>query len=206
MRVGSARATRTETGEAHEFFNTYLFTSPARVKSAELKQLPLFRMDDIGGVAGVARWLRLNRAYPRAVAPIVGRVRTGREPIAVGTLNLAAAIEYWVKVHKGAGRLWPSRGKNWAHAIALKIGTVFESWVGDSTKLTQLFWDHYNGLKHDPHFTYSASDLALMNEAAYYLLICALLNRVANSKAPSRALLRHHRVRRLGERIRILVK
>lgn len=207
-RYGVTEGTGTPVGsqQAGEMWTSQLMGTPPGVSGADREAFPIWSLDDIGGADGLARWVTLSRTHPRAVGPIVRRLRAGVTSAEVQTLELGAAIEYWFNVNKVLKRSWvqpkvKGKGGNgfYAKALARHVGPSFTDWVGDPLTWAELFWKNYNGLKHDPAFSYSHRDLSLCAEGAHRLLVAALLNRVAPSKRPARALFGDHRNKRLGD-------
>lgn len=169
---------------------------------------PIFSLEEIGGAGALARWIDLTKDHPRAVLPVANRLRFGPPSAEVQTLELAAAIEYWVAYNRKIGRKWArqnARNDNPARALARYVGNPFGAWVGDSDSWSRIFWANNNGLKHNPNFAYSPHELWLMAEAAQRLLTAGLLNRVAPSGRPGQAIFADPRYRRLGEEVRGLV-
>lgn len=174
---------------------------PANVRPATVNTRPIFHLADIGGVTGVARWIRLCGKHPRAVSAIVSPFRRGIGSNEVRLMELAAAIEYWVAAHRRRGR-WTRKGESPAEAIAEHVGSLFGRWVQDPAKWAEVFWDHYNKLKHDPAFTPDGRTVAALQESAQLLLTAEILIRVAGTKQPAQRLLTDYRYERLGAEVR----
>jgi hypothetical protein len=113
-------------------------------------------------------------------------------------LELAAAMEYWVKVNRPA--LWAQTA--FAQAIAGKGGTAFKKWAGNPIAWANAFWKTYNRLKHEVAYQPDPAELADLAASARFLLGGTLLDRAAGTRAPSRAIFRHYRLNGLGQRIR----
>lgn len=177
---------------------------PYRVRAAATNERPLFHLADIGGVNGLARWMRLCIKHPRAVSAIVSPYRRGIGSNEVRLLELAAAIEYWVAAHRRRGR-WTRSGSNQAEAVAKHVGPAFTKWVQDPTKWAKVFWDHYNGLKHEPTFNPDSHTVAVLQESAELLLTVELLCRVAGTKRPARQILTNYRHENLGGEVQKVV-
>lgn len=205
---GTARTVGTN--EASSMWNAQLMSAPpAQVTRAERSGLPLFTLVQVGGVEGVARWIRLCARHPRAVGPIVNRLRRGVATPEVETLELAASIEYWVAANRRLGRVWAqktSRQDTPAAALTRYVGPSFAQWLpGSTNSWANAFWGHYNGIKHDPRFNYSRRDLWLLSEGARLLLTGSLLNRVSLTRRPAEAIFSHHFASRLGQELRKVV-
>jgi hypothetical protein len=65
--------------------------------------------------------------------------------------------------------------------------------------------DRYGDLKHDSSLKYDAGELYLLAETGRILLACALLNRIALNKTPSKVICGSHRTDGLGVDIRRLL-
>lgn len=192
--------------ERGHMWNSTLMPSeiPSGVDAADRRSSPIFSAADIGGVDGLRRWIQLYKRYPRALAPVVGRIRRGAASPETELTGVAVGLEQWCAKHRRHAA-WPKRGDNPAEAVGLHIGHDFAEWCGDTTKWAEAVWSHYNGLKHDPSFTYERRDVAILAESAYLLLVAALLNRAATTKTPSRRYFAGSHNRRLGEEVRKLV-
>lgn len=68
-----------------------------------------------------------------------------------------------------------------------------------------MFWDHYNGLKHNPSFQPDPHEVRVLAESGYLLLVAELLDRVAGSKEPARKLFAFHGHRQMGDWSREIV-
>jgi hypothetical protein len=73
-------------------WNGQLMVRSPAVTERQPKDLPLFGLQALGGIAGLARWLRLVSASPRATQPVVARHRLGATSASVAVLELAAAM------------------------------------------------------------------------------------------------------------------
>lgn len=157
---------------------------------------PLLRYETIGGVHGIRRWLRLSDQHYRAIGPLTTRYRVSRySPAESRLLDLCTGIEYWVNFHR--------KSTNWAkpqsnkdvqpERLARYLGKHFAEFVGDPQKWARLLWDRYGALKHQPIYHYDAQELAVLADSARVLLLCAVMNRVAGSKATTKAICESHR-------------
>lgn len=179
--------------------------SPAATAPKSMNERPLFHLETIGGIAGLTRWIRLSAAHPRATRPVVARYREGRPSAALTLMEVAAAVEYWAKANRPAA--WADsavKHRKWVQALADRCGKAFADWVGDPDTWARAFWGSYNGLKHEPTFGSDARELVDLAESARYLLAAVMLDRVALTKAPSRAIFKHYRLDGLGARLRNL--
>lgn len=172
---------------------------------------PAFSLACIGGPEGVRRWLSLAERHPRAVGPLTIAQRFGTSTVEVELMNVAVAIEYWVGACKREAAKRPkwtdTKKSNHAEVLARHVGSEFRDFVGgDEKKWARLFWDRYNALKHDPVFSYDSIELSTLMRGARVLLMCALLNRVACSKEPTRSICQSPEFSGLGLRTRRMME
>lgn len=165
--------------------------------------LPRFRIQDIGDVAGVARWMRLCREHHRAVAPLrAGRL--GARTPDQGLRDLAAAMEYWVATHSRTTR-WSKSGKSYAECIALRVPSLAHLLTnGKIRSWGNTFWATYNDLKHNPAASVDAQKVQALYRTGLIVLECALLNRIAGSRTPEACLEAHHSTKRIAEEVKAL--
>ncbi len=125
-------------------------------------------------------------------------------------MNIAVAIEYWVGACKKDAKKRPQwtkvKNKGYAELLATHVGSEFRKFVGgDESKWARLFWDRYTALKHDPLVSYDSYEISILMRGGRVLLMCALLNRVANSKAPTRWVCQSTQFYSLGDSTRDLM-
>ncbi|GGI10286.1 hypothetical protein [Isoptericola cucumis] len=172
-----------------------------------MTETPSFNLRTIGGLAGLRRWIELTDAHPRATGPLVARHRYGLQNVETRLMEIAAAIEYWVSAHRRSAQWAQSslgQGK-FAANLAARVGAPFSEFVGDSMAWSRRFWNTNNLLKHEPNGQYDAYEVALLADTGAMLLQSALLNRIARTTAPARAIFDSHRHHQLGEAIRDLL-
>lgn len=192
-------------------WSTSLMDFPDGVKRAsEKSERPTFSLAAIGGAPGVRRWLLLAETHPRAVGPLTSARRFGMTTVEVELINIAVAIEYWVgacKKDSGSRPQWTKvKNRGYAELLAMHVGSEFREFVGgDECKWARLFWDRYTALKHDPLVSYDSYEISTLMRSGRILLMCALLNRVAGSKEPTRWICQSTQFYGLGERIQDLM-
>ncbi|WP_207556103.1 hypothetical protein [Intrasporangium flavum] len=179
----------------------------ARASTAK-ESVPLFTLADLGGPEGFRRWLSLRDRFPDVTVVVASgyRVGGGRQPSRL--LEVAAAIEYYVNANRKAGATWAKKvsAPSHAEALARHVGKPFESLVGDHSVWAKTFLTTYNGVKHDPAFQRDPEVLQLLSWSGQVLLLGALLDRSARTKAPSRKILSDRRLEGGGERLRAILK
>ena len=184
-------------------WNSVLMRDPSGtpIRPYEGDALPFVDLPTLGGAHALSRWLRLSDQHPRAMAPIVNRWRRGPGSPDLRLVECAVAIEYWVACHRRRTK-WAKESKHWPLMAAKQAAQEFDDFVGDRTVWADRLWKAYGTLKHDPNADLDMGELHVLAESAYVLLLGLVLDRVAGSKQPSRAMAKHHRFHRLGEAIR----
>lgn len=153
---------------------------------------PRLGIGDLGGPAGVARWVALCERHPRAVSPLRHeRIGTG-DAMSV-LVDTAIAIEYWVNAHARAKWATPPRKKKKdvtkAHLLAAHVGKSFDAFCqGRTVDWAEQYWTTYNLVKHNPSAAVDPRKVHLLALSGLMLLECALLDSCALSRAASRAL------------------
>jgi hypothetical protein len=188
-----------------------LFQCPDGVAPAGRTTWPILSLADLGGVTGMARWIRLCEQHPRATSPAVSPYRFGVSTGETELLTLAAAFEYWVAVHRHNRVRWADRSAKprgtsdhefIMQRLANRAGGAFAGFVGDTTRWCADFSTSYNRLKHDPS---AVIDFALLNDlvkSGRLLLFGLLADRVSGTRAPTRKLFGHHTYSSLRSRLR----
>lgn len=171
-----------------------LFEPPARARTAD--PWPMLSLNDLGGVAGLARWIRLAEQHPRAIDPVLAPFRAGRMSSESELLTLGASIEYWVASHRRRKVKWasprmPKRTRSHRRimeAATLRAGKEFAAWVVDRGAWCDDFSNTYEELKHEPSSSVDAGLLHDLVDGGRYLLFGLLADRAAGSRAPTRKL------------------
>lgn len=172
---------------------------------------PMFKLKDLGGAPAVARWVALNQQYPDAANAIRVRYRTPTNPTR-RIIELGAAIEQYVATVKGEvraageGLSWPSKSTTYEGALALHAGAEFGSFVEDAEAWGEVFHEAYVNEKHRSGPRRPAAELARLSFSAQILLTAVLLNRAAADQRPSEVLLADHRIDRIGDVVREIVR
>ncbi|HWI43659.1 MAG TPA: hypothetical protein VNS81_08560 [Nocardioides sp.] len=178
---------------------------PAPRTQSGQERTPLFFLADLGGAPGLRRWLSVRDEYPDAAAVVTANYRGDASHIPARLLETAAAIEMYVNQNRRNGAAWAKKSSaapDHATALARRVGAPFDQLVGDSRVWGKRFRAVYNGIKHDPSFARDPDELWLLWWSGRVLLMAALLDRVAGSKAPSRRIFDDYRVTRNGSTIR----
>ncbi|MGY5276436.1 ApeA N-terminal domain 1-containing protein [Nocardia gipuzkoensis] len=204
--LDTSKSTDTASG-AMSLWSQRAMVAPEGVKPPRsMNERPTYYLQDLGGIAGVRRWIALNESYPRAAGPLVYRYRRGAVNVETQLTNVAIAIEYWVNLH-GRTTKWAAYKPlklNHAERLARYIGKDFEKFVGDTKKWANKFWTLYGDLKHNHKASYDPYEAHVLAESGLILLECALLNRVSRNKKPSKRICSSHRNVNIGDSVREL--
>lgn len=182
-------------------WNGLLMTSSPSASPPPKTAEPLLTLDQIGGPAGLARWVHLSTTHPRAVRPFLNRYRYGPTTTELGVMEAAAGIEHWVNAHTRTAA-WAKGRKPHAERLARSLGRSFTGWTSDPVAWAELLRTTNNKLKHDPNAAIDQqllSDLALSGQMA---LAAGTLNSVTRTKAPGAAIFGSYRFHGVGQRIR----
>ncbi|WP_402374968.1 ApeA N-terminal domain 1-containing protein [Isoptericola rhizosphaerae] len=172
-----------------------------------MTEIPNFHLSTIGGIAGLRRWIDLTDKHPRATGPLLAGHRYGLQNVETRLMEIAAAIEYWVSAHRRSAQ-WARKSQGqgrFAANLAARVGAPFGDLVGDPMAWARRFWKTYTLLKHEPNSEYDAYEVSLLAATGAVLLQSALLNRVAGTSAPARAICDSHRYYHLGAQTRGLL-
>ncbi|MGQ4346692.1 hypothetical protein [Streptomyces sp. SAS_275] len=188
------------------FWNEALMEGPSRRIPGKAKSgFPLFSLADLMGAQGVSRWVRLYDEFPSAFEAVAAPYRLGGVTWSGYLRDTAIGIERLIAVSKKNGRpAWTAR-KPQSLALVERVGLPFADFVGDVDKWAGLFWDVYNGGKHqanyDPDLRY-VSTLALSGNL---LLTACLLHRCGMSKVNLERMFTDRVGYQLRDRVRDLV-
>ena len=187
-----------------------LFECPAGVAPAGRTTWPILSLSDLGGVEGIARWIRLCEQHPRAASPAVSPYRFGVSTGETELLTLAAAFEYWVAVHRHDRVAWADRSAKprgtsdhefMMQCLAKRAGGSFAEFVGNATRWCADFSTSYNRLKHDPSAEIDFALLSDLVQSGRLLLFGLLADRAAGTRTPTRKLFGHHAYNSLQSRL-----
>ncbi|MGX1975016.1 ApeA N-terminal domain 1-containing protein [Streptomyces kronopolitis] len=205
-RGGRVEFAADENPDTHpRFWSTRIMQASTGVPAREpMNRIPLFELDDIGGIPGLARWVKFCETVPRVHRALTLRYRVGAAGVEARFLEVAAAIEYWVASQDRGGVKW-SQEKRRPLALAKLVGKAFSDWVGDAEEWDDVFAGTYNAVKHDPAFVPDPYAISYLAESGWILLLSATLNRISANKAPGRIVIGNHRYSGLGGEIRDLL-
>lgn len=164
------------------------------------------RLQHIGGLDGVARWLRLATTYPRLIEPVIREFETGIMPASIELAQLCQAAEYAVATAQRRSRTtaWTKQGKSRIEKVALTLGKPFDDWCGDTPKWSAIVWSVYNGIKHDP-LDEDIQRVAILAAGTRIMMTAHLLRRISKNTESVRTFLANHRTNHIREATRELV-
>lgn len=189
-------------------WNGSLMQMPPRAIKAPSGPGLMMSASDLGGVDGIARWVRVSREFGPAVEAVGSLYREGPESAAGLLLKVGAAIEQYVASHARESA-WASKNASGSFELALAHhggGREFEEWCGGSVKWAEQFHKTYLATKHlvgrqlpDP------VRVDCFARGGRLLLMSTLLNRVSRSRNPSRRIFSSHLWDGLGRQTRSLL-
>lgn len=191
--------------ESPVFWNRIAMHRNPRSIARPKRKHPLFSATQIGGVEGVARWVNLCAEHRAAVDAVVAVYREGPESASATVLRVGAAIEQYVGAHARSAK-WASRKAATSFELALANHVAkaeFAVWSGDPEKWADRLHVHYLGAKHHLPRTSDPAELDLFARGARWLLLAALLDRVATTKLPSRRVFASGQNEALGRLTRV---
>lgn len=159
-------------------------------------------LEDVGGLQGVAAWVRLVLKHRRAVEPVVRHALFPNQTPESRIPSVAAAMEYWVassKARKTGGEEAPRRAAPGCARAFRRSSLAYLD--GDSDQWVNEFWTAYLDTE---HFRRRSPDPRAVNAMAIsgrWLLTAALLDHCAGSPAAGRHLFTKG-LRNLGGEVR----
>lgn len=161
---------------------------------ADLGALPAVHLEDLGGPEAFGRWLELCRKYKRATRGVSEGLYVGASA-EVRLLNTATATVYWVAKNRHIvdwADLKQDDKENDVRRLVMHQLPMFEDWVGDGERFSARFWWDYNSLKHNPTHEVDYRVVSVFTHSVRLMLIGSLLDRVADSTAPSERIAAHY--------------
>lgn len=166
------------------FWETNMMAADAEGNATQ--DFPCLGLEDIGGVEGVAAWVRLVLNNRRSVVPLVTHALFTNQTPEARLLSTASAMETWVAAHRRT-HSWAKaiKGKNWPAALIRKVDPAWTEWVGDSEKWLALFWASYTHIKHQPTDDLDPRLVDCLEVSGRWLLAAALLDDCAGNTRAS---------------------
>lgn len=184
---GGIKFTASERGFCDMWERTMMSPNPPGDLTHDFGYLALA---NVGGMDGVAAWVRLVLEHRRAVEPVVRHVLFPNQTPESRILATAAAMEYWVASNKKRKAEWAKKlpDEKLPGALARFVDPAWSAWIGDSEQWVESFWSAYLDLK---HFRDRPPDPRVVNAleiSGRWLLTAALLDHCAGSPTASRHL------------------
>lgn len=151
-------------------------------------EFAVFGLEHLGGIEGVAGWVRLCLQHRRVVQPLVRHRLFEAQSPESRLLATCAAAEYWVSHHSKLRSDWARGRKNYDifPALVTRVHSNFREWISRPSEWSDLVWRRYSQLKHDPSWEVDPNEVAALELSARWLLTAVLLNSCAESLEPGR--------------------
>jgi hypothetical protein len=184
---GGIRFTESQRGFCDMWEQTMMSLNPPGDLTHDFAYVEL---EHVGGMQGVAAWVRLVLEHRRAVEPVVRHALFPNQTPESRILSTAAAMEYWVASSKARKAGWAKKfpDEPLPGALARFVDPAWRTWIGDSDQWVNEFWTAYLDLK---HFRRRSPDPRVVNAleiSGRWLLTAALLDHCAGSPAASQHL------------------
>ncbi|WP_143657959.1 HEPN domain-containing protein [Embleya scabrispora] len=186
-------------------WTTPLMHGPPGTRLRDANSSPALPLQQIGGLPGIRRWLRLYDTHPRSVKAVVDRFRRGNTSPETRLLETATGLEYWVSSHKRQKVQWAKTSPQ-SLAVARNVGVPFRDWIGDVKVWSDIFWDAYNGLKHNVRYNPDPIDIHVLAESGQFLLTAALLKRISPDNIAIQSLFESRQAYGIRDEVRTLIR
>ncbi|WP_413755038.1 HEPN domain-containing protein [Streptomyces sp. MMBL 11-3] len=178
---------------------------PSRNAGKAKKGIPLFTLAELNGADGISRWVRLHDELPTVFDAVTSPYRYSGMNWHSYMRETAVGIERLIAFSKRRGRpKWASE-RPYSYALAKRVGKPFSDFVGDEKVWADIFWNAYNGGKHQANYEPDPRNLSALALSGNLLLTAYLLHRCGMSKDSLNSLLQHRVSYVLRDRIRELV-
>ena len=166
------------------FWETDMMTTEAADQG--MHEFPYLALEAVGGLDGVANWIRLVLRHRRAVVPLVRHALYTNQTPESRLLSTATAMESWVAANRRTAA-WAQKVKdeNLPYALVRKVDRSWDEWVGDPDKWVKEFWHAYTCLKHRPDVDPDPHQVHMLEVSGRWLLTAVLLDECAGSLGPS---------------------
>lgn len=164
----------------------------------------IFGSKHLGGVDGISRWTHLCTNFRSAVSAVTSPYREGPEGIEASVQRLGAAIERYVGTHRRT-TTWAAKATAATPELALARragGPAFKVWVGDPSRWAAEFHKQYVASKHHTPTSVDPAVAAWLARSGRWLLVAALLDRMALTKVPSKGIFGPGELSGLGAEVR----
>lgn len=192
-----------------DWWSSRLMHTPAEVKHRPVaRERTLFHLTHIGGVEGIARWVKLSAEHPRAVGPLTTQYRVGIPVVESQVMEVATALEYYTKYNDAAGAPWAKNQPGlpkFAPLVHASSDAVKELLSNRPDEWCAAFNKANNSVKHLRQDVNDPYDLSVLARSARVVMLCFLLDTVAKNTKPSTAICRHFRNDNLKHEVKELL-
>lgn len=159
-----------------------------------------FTLDDIGGINGLAEWMRVADRYRSPLGRAMATKYAERMYVSDRFLNRAAALEGFDRIRTPGDRHFADRTRQCIDIA----GPQFESLVHDPAKWTTELKHHRNEIAHHygRRMRQATEDQLYISDAAYWLLMFCLLRQASVADATFDKLLSHPKLQFLANKLR----
>ncbi|MGW3308982.1 ApeA N-terminal domain 1-containing protein [Streptomyces sp. NPDC001073] len=190
-----------------QFWSDSLMKSPAnRLTNKEKKGIPLFTLADLKGAQGISRWVRLYDEFPSAFDAVAAPYRLGSMTWHGYLRETAIGMERLIATTRKQGRPKWAKERLVSLALARRVGDPFIDFVADADKWANLFWEVYNGGKHQASYDPDPRDIMTLAISGNLLLTAYLLHRCGMSKASLSDMFKNRVRYQIRDRVRELVR
>jgi hypothetical protein len=163
----------------------------------------LFTLDDIGGMNGLAEWMRVAEKYRTPLGRAMATKYAERMYVSDRFLNRAAALEGFDRIRAPGHRYFADRVRKCIDIA----GPQFESLVHDPTKWTTELKHHRNEVAHHygRRMRQATEEQVYIADAAYWLLLFCLLRLASVADATFDKLLSHRKLQFLANKLRAIL-
>lgn len=168
-------------GNSANYWLDELIHPPLGHSSFSQTNLPLFRPTNLGGIDGIAKWLREYSKLAKAIGPISYRWSKKRVPVEILINNIGVGVEAICNIAtKEEKNKFDTKFKQ--YFTAQIAGEYFSKWLSKddnaNKKFAELVKHHYNKVKHNPKLDYDLGDTFVVAEAAAIMLKFAIFEKI----------------------------
>jgi hypothetical protein len=164
-----------------------------------------FTLDDIGGMNGLAEWMRVAEKYRSPLGRAMATKYADGMYVSDKLLNRAASLDGFDRIRTGT-----DQGPHFANRIRQCIdiaGPQFESLVHDPTKWTTELKHHRDEIAHHygRRMRQATEEQFYISDAAYWLLMFCLLRQASVADETFDKLVSHPKLRFLANKLRAIL-
>jgi hypothetical protein len=160
-----------------------------------------FTFDDIGGMKGLAEWMKVAETYRSPLGRTMATKYAERMYVSDRFLNRVASLDGFDRILTGKGR-----GRHFADRIRQCIeiaGPQFDSLLHDAAKWTTELKDHRDEIAHHygRRMRQESEKQVYLSDAAYWLLVFCLLRTASVANETIDKLLSHPKLQFLANKL-----